>query len=110
MWFIAQMYRWGQLEVPVDIAKIARSVYLSEIYREVAAELGIDVPTVDTKVEGLHAQPWKLTAATRPIDMGADRYMDDRTFHPNHIIDYLTGFQVHGLKLPAQDLLAANSE
>ena len=63
-WFITQMYRWGQIEKPLDIKKASQAVYRPDIYREAAKELGITYPTIDYKTEGTHKGPWTLTEAT----------------------------------------------
>lgn len=51
-WTIAQMYRWGRLTDPVDIARTIAQVYQPELYRQAAAALGIDAPRIDRKSEG----------------------------------------------------------
>lgn len=108
MWIITQMYRWGQLVRPVDIAAAARSVYLCELYRDVAAQMGIDVPAVDAKVEGVHAQPWHLENFSRPIAMGADAFMDGRTFDPERVVEYLASFDIQTLTPAIQALSLVN--
>ena len=51
-------------------ARIATSAYRPDLYRAVAAPLGLCVPRHDSKPEGAHAAPWQLEAAPAPIAMG----------------------------------------
>ncbi|MDX1656256.1 MAG: CmpA/NrtA family ABC transporter substrate-binding protein [Candidatus Competibacteraceae bacterium] len=105
-WFITQMYRWGQLEKPLDIMATAAEVYRPDIYREAADTLGVSYPTIDSKVEGIHAEPWTLEEATRPIPMGPDRFFDGKVYDPARLVDYLAGFKVHSYQLAILDQLA----
>lgn len=98
MWMITQMYRWGQLEQPIDIGALAGSVYLGGLYREVAAQIGIDAPAIDVKIEGAHAAPWMLTDSAHPIPMAPDAFMDGRHFDPSHCVEYLQDFEIRALR------------
>ena len=51
-WFITQMYRWGHLTEPMNIAQAAAAVYQPTLYREVASGLGLDVPVNVAAREG----------------------------------------------------------
>lgn len=102
-WFITQMYRWGQIEQPLDIRKTAAAIYRPDLYREAAGALGKAYPTIDRKTEGTHAAAWTLTQATKPIAMGPDRFFDGRTYDPAKLVDYIRGFEV---KSPKVDLAA----
>jgi nitrate/nitrite transport system substrate-binding protein len=108
MWMITQMYRWGQLYQPVDIGAAAESVYLGEVYREVATQIGIDMPAVDVKTEGEHATPWTLSAATHPIHMAADAFMDGRHFDPRRCVDYLQGFDIRTFQVDIDSVASRN--
>ena len=81
-WFLEQMVRAGQLEPPTDPAAVAEAVSLTDVYRQVAADLDLPAPTDDEKSEGHHEQQWTLTRATAPIAMGPDRLFDGRIFEP----------------------------
>lgn len=94
MWIITQMMRWGQLQAKADIAALAASVYDVDLYRAVAGELGIALPTIDTRIEGAHRQAWVLEAATQPIAMGSDRFIDARQFDPACCDAFLDGFEI----------------
>lgn len=53
LWTLTQMRRWGQIGGEVDLHAIAAAVYRPDIYREVAAALGLACPSVDHKREDL---------------------------------------------------------
>ncbi len=108
-WFITQMYRWGQIDRVIDIRQAAATVYRSDIYREVAGELGIPCPTVDYKTEGTHEGPWLLETATQPITMGCDRFFDGKQYDPSAVLAYLGSFQVKNLQIALQDLSVCNA-
>jgi ABC-type nitrate/sulfonate/bicarbonate transport system substrate-binding protein len=109
MWYITQMYRWGQIEQAIDIKKAASAVYRPDIYREAAKELAIPYPTIDYKTEGAHAGPWTLSDASKPIAMGPDKFFDGMAYDPNKLISYLRGFKIKGMKVPLDDLAKLNS-
>jgi two-component system, oxyanion-binding sensor len=88
---LVQMRRWGQLGAEIDIASTAAKVYRPDLYRPVAAALGVPTPTVDRKTDGDHAAPWVLTDATQPIAMLPDLAIDGRRFDPNDIAGHLAG-------------------
>ncbi|MBI1776442.1 MAG: ABC transporter substrate-binding protein [Proteobacteria bacterium] len=81
-WTLTQMRRWGQLDPAVDIAATAAAVYRPDLYRGVAAGLGLNCPKADRKREGEHARPWALEGAAGPLAMGPDEFVDGRVFDP----------------------------
>ena len=103
-WFVAQMIRWGQLEKPAPIEEIIDTVYRPDIYREVAADLGIAAPTIDWKTEGAHATPWVLEQATTPIAMAPDRFLDGKPFDPNDLPRYLEDLEISSLRIRLDEL------
>lgn len=108
LWFLTQMVRWGQIEKPVDLKKVAESVYRPEIYREAAKMAGIASPSIDYKPEGIHTGPWTLDKATSPIAMGADQFFDGMKFDPTKPMDYIKGFKMHDLKVDLAALAKLN--
>jgi len=96
VWFLSQMQRWGQVDDIAKPAVIAESVYRPEVYRAAAGSLGLSCPAEDYKVEGMHDAAWTLDASDRPIEMGADRFMDGRRFDAEDYADYTTGFGLPG--------------
>jgi nitrate/nitrite transport system substrate-binding protein len=106
-WMLTQMLRWGEIEKALDLRAVARSVYWTELYREVAAEVGIACPDQDEKLEGVHAEPWQLDSRAGPIELGADRFVDGSRFDPRDCIDALRGYRVHARRVPLDELAAA---
>jgi two-component system, oxyanion-binding sensor len=51
-WMLSQMIRWGQVRTPFDIADVSRRVYRPDLFRKAVADLGIEMPELDTKTEG----------------------------------------------------------
>ncbi len=95
LWFLTQMVRWGQIEQPIDLKAVAAQVYRPDLYRDAAEQLGLAVPTIDEKIEGLHPRGWTLEQATAPLAMGPDSFFDARVFDPADPVGYIAGFDVH---------------
>lgn len=108
VWFITQMYRWGQLAEAVNIRKVAEQVYRPDLYREAVRELGLPFPTRSYKTEGLHDEPRILDEATEPLPLGPDCFCDGRVFDPADPVAYLAGFDIRNLKLSLDDLARVN--
>ena len=83
VWFLTQMYRWGQIDRAVDIGLAAARSYRPDIYREAARSSGVAAPVIDAKPEGLNADAWTLAQA-RPaaLAMGSDAFLDGGYFDP----------------------------
>jgi two-component system, oxyanion-binding sensor len=108
IWFLTQMVRWGQIDQAINFKQAAESVYLSDLYREAAKELGVATPINNFKSEGSHAKPWTLKEATQPIAMGPDQFFDGLTFDPENPVDYLKKFPMHHMKVSLTDLAKLN--
>lgn len=107
-WFITQMYRWGQIEQVINIREAAAQIYRPDLYREAAKELGIAYPLVDHKQEGNNSLNWQLMDASAPIQMGADRFFDGKTFNPADLVGYIDSFAIKKLAVDLAALKAAN--
>jgi len=107
-WFITQMYRWGQINEPINITKAIQKAYKPEIFREVAAKGEHTSPTVDMKNEGDKLYPWVLNDATSPIALGPNQSIDSRVFDASNPIGYIEGFQCHSLRLSLSKLIEKN--
>lgn len=104
-WFLAQMLRWGQLEKADALCSVIERVYRPDLYREVAAELGIPAPTIDWKIEGAHQAPWRLEEATiAPIPMAPDRFLDGLPFDARALPAYLERLEVSSLRIRTDEL------
>jgi two-component system, oxyanion-binding sensor len=108
VWFITQMYRWGQIDEAVNIRKLAEQVYRPDLYRAAARELGLPVPIVGYKSEGLHDGPRMLDEATGPLQLGPDCFCDGRVFDPEDPVGYLSGFEIRNLRVSLDDLARVN--
>ncbi|MBU1657709.1 ABC transporter substrate-binding protein [bacterium] len=94
MWFITQMYRWGQLEQAVDMKAVIESVYRPDLFEEVAKEIGYSLPP----------SPWKKD--------GVDTYnmfMDAKVYDPNKAVDYIYSFKVTNPKVSKEELMKVNT-
>jgi nitrate/nitrite transport system substrate-binding protein len=107
-WIVTQMLRWGQIEKAVDVRAVAAQVYRSDLYRAAAAEIGVPCPAADEKTEGSNAAPF---AAPREgggtLELGADRMIDGRVFDPRDPAGYLSGFEIHALRVRTGELADA---
>ena len=53
VWWLSQFRRWGMVKGAPDYQQIVDRVHRPDIYREVAKEMGIEVPAHDVKAEKL---------------------------------------------------------
>lgn len=93
MWFITQMYRWGQIDHAVDMKKVIESVYRPDLFAEVATEVGYTLPP----------SPWKKD--------GVDKYnmfMDGKVYDPNQAVEYIFSAGIDESKVSMEELKAAN--
>lgn len=81
-WYLERMVGCGQMSAAIDRRALAHAVFRPDLYRIAAQRLGLDVPLIDEKSEGEHAQPWSLLRATRPIAMGPDLLLGGEVYHP----------------------------
>lgn len=77
LWLMTQATRWGQIaEFPTDAEVKARQAWRTDLYREIAAEMGIACPSDDYKVEP------------------ASVFLDRREFDPSNLVGYLNSFDI----------------
>ena len=76
IWWLTQFRRWGMVKEGVDYTGLANRVHRPDIYREVAREMGLDVPQED---------------------MRAETFFDGITFDPARPEEYARGFPVHNM-------------
>jgi nitrate/nitrite transport system substrate-binding protein len=77
IWLMTQSARWGQIkEIPTNAHEVAEKSWKTEIYREVAADLGIACPSDDYKVEP------------------AEVFIDKKAFDPSDPVRYLESFEI----------------
>ncbi len=76
-WLMTQATRWGQIkEFPKNAEKLAHQAWRTDLYREIAAEMGIECPAEDFKVEP------------------ATAFIDRKAFDPSDPIGYLKSFEI----------------
>lgn len=77
LWLMTQAARWGQIpEFPHNADEIARQAWRTDLYREIAAEIGIQCPTEDHKIEPGTA------------------FIDGKRFDPSDPVGYLNSFAI----------------
>lgn len=77
LWLMTQAARWGQIkEIPSNAEQLASQAWRSDIYREVAQEMGISCPSEDFKVEP------------------AEAFIDQKAFDPSDPVGYLNSFEI----------------
>ena len=77
LWLMTQAARWGQLqEFPANAEEIARKAWRTDLYREIAAEMGINCPAEDYKLEP------------------AEAFIDRKAFDPSDPVGYLQSFEI----------------
>lgn len=107
-WILTQMYRWGQLEQYINIREIAEAVYQPDIYRQAASQMGIKYPSINYKKEGEHNNGWLMHDGNDTFAMGADCFIDGVVFDPEGVLDYITGFDIHNMKISFNELIKTN--
>jgi nitrate/nitrite transport system substrate-binding protein len=77
LWLMTQAARWGQIkEFPHNANELAAKGWRADIYREVAAEMGIECPKDDYKVEA------------------PEVFIDRKGFDPSDPVGYLKSFEI----------------
>ena len=88
------MVRWGEVAASGARAELARACFRPDIYRAALAKIGIDVPAIDFKSDGLHTAPYTVPGARGDIVMGSNAFFDGEVFDPAHIEAYMARQQV----------------
>lgn len=77
LWLMTQAARWGQVtEFPKDAETIARQAWRTDLYRDIAGEMGIQCPTEDYKLE-----PGTV-------------FIDGKSFDPSDPVSYIKSFDI----------------
>jgi len=93
MWFITQMYRWGQLDKPVDMKAVIEKVYRPDLFAEVAKEVDYKLPP----------SPWKKDGVDE-----YNKFLDGKVWDPNKAVDYIFDVKVQNSLVSKEDLMKAN--
>jgi nitrate/nitrite transport system substrate-binding protein len=77
IWLMTQAARWGQIkEFPKNADKLAAKAWRTDLYREIALEMGIESPKEDYKVES------------------PEVFIDNKGFDPSDPVGYLNSFEI----------------
>lgn len=94
MWFITQMYRWGQLDKAVNMKEVIEKVYRPDLFAEAAKEVNYSLPPSPWKVDGVDEY---------------NKFMDGKVYDPNKAVDYIYSFDVTNPKVSKEDLMKVNN-
>ena len=74
---MTQAARWGQIkEVPKNAEELAKKGWRTDLYRKIVAEMAIDCPQEDYKVEP------------------AELFIDKKAFDPSDPVGYVNSFEI----------------
>jgi len=77
IWLMTQAARWGQIkELPKNAEELAKKAWRTDLYRKIVAEMGIDCPQEDYKVEP------------------AEAFIDKKAFDPSDPVGYVNSFEI----------------
>lgn len=77
LWLMTQAARWQQIrEIPNNAEVIAKQAWRTDLYREIAGEMGIACPTED-----YYVAPGKV-------------FIDNKSFDPSDLVGYLNSFEI----------------
>jgi nitrate/nitrite transport system substrate-binding protein len=94
MWFMTQMYRWGQIDKPIDMKKVIESVYRPDLFAEVAKEVGYTLPPSAWKKDGIDEY---------------NKFIDGKVWDPNKAVEYIFDAEVVNSKVSKEELVKTNS-
>lgn len=77
LWLMTQATRWGQItEFPSNAEEITQKAWRTDLYREIATEMGINCPSEDYKI------------------VEAQSFIDGKPFNPSNPINYINSFEI----------------
>lgn len=95
LWYYSQMVRWGELPSSSAHADIAQACFRPDIYRAALQSLGVDTPSIDMKLDGVHAEPYPVPGRGGEIRMGPNAFFDGEVFDPDQIAAYIARQALH---------------
>ena len=94
MWFITQMYRWGQITAPVDMKATIEKVYRPDLFEVVAKEVGYSLPESAWKKDGVDEY---------------NKFLDGKVWDPNKAVEYIYDtFTVTSPVVSKEELMKVN--
>lgn len=94
MWFVTQMYRWGQLNKAVDMKALIKKVYRPDLFAKVAKEVNYKLPP----------SPWKKDGVDE-----YNKFLDGKVWDPNKAVDYIFDVKVQNSLVSKEDLIKVNN-
>lgn len=94
LWFYSQMVRWGQTAWSDENVELVRRTYRPDLYRSALASFDVDVPTVDTRVEGSGSGRTTVPSTKGTMIFERDGFFDGRAFDPDDLLAYANGFEM----------------
>ena len=94
MWFMTQMYRWGQIDKSVDMKATIEKVYRPDLFEVVAKEVGYSLPESAWKKDGVDEY---------------NKFLDGKVWDPNKAVDYIYSFEVTNPKVSKEELAKVNN-
>jgi two-component system, oxyanion-binding sensor len=95
LWFYSQMVRWQQIEFRADHLDLVASTYRPDLYRDALAALQVELPSKDSKVEGLTATAGNASVGTLASQPGG--FFDGKIFDPNDLRGYLASLGIRNI-------------
>ncbi len=92
LWFYSQMVRWGQAVHTEAAVSAARATYRPDIYRSALKPLGVEIPSVNSKVEGALQVETPVGSMGGQLRLGPDAFFDGTTFDPDQLDAYIESF------------------
>ena len=94
MWFITQMYRWGQIDKAVNMKEVIEKVYRPDLFAVAAKEVGYALPPSAWKKDGVDEY---------------NKFIDGKVWDPNKAVDYIFDVKVQGSLVSKEELKKANT-
>jgi len=93
LWIYSQLVRWRQVAPSAKAEQAAAAVFRPDIYRRALGDSDVAMPGASMKLEGAVSNPIGVGTYRGALTLGPDRFFDGRVFDPEHVGDYLTGFE-----------------
>jgi nitrate/nitrite transport system substrate-binding protein len=94
MWFVTQMYRWGQLDKAVDMKALIEKVYRPDLFAQVAAQVDYKLPPSAWKKDGVDEY---------------NKFLDGKVWDPNKAVDYIFDVKVQNSLVSKENLMKVNN-
>lgn len=88
LWFYSQMVRWKQVAFSDEHLPAVRATYRPDLYRAALAELNVEMPVHDAKIEGTSPEARDILSTAGRLRYGPDGFFDNRIFDPDDVREY----------------------